>query len=65
MIFTKNCAMVVPAGVFNEVLAKVDVVCRYPRRGGLHVATMKAKDPNVKSGRDGDAAPFAGLGAGR
>ena len=63
-LFTRKCGYVVPAWVFDEILAKVEIICKYPRRGGLYVATMKATDPTKRS-KDGDTAPFAGQGAGR
>ena len=67
-LFTKKCGYVVPEGVFEEILAKLydagRIICRYPRRGGLYVATMKATDPTKRS-KDGNTAPFAGQDAGQ
>ncbi len=67
-LFTKKCGYVVPEGVFEEILAKLydagRIICRYPRRGGLYVATMKATDPTNRS-KVGNTAPFAGQDAGQ
>ena len=38
MFFKKNCAYVVPEGVFDEILAVVRHLAKYPRKGGLYVA---------------------------
>ena len=45
VLFTKGCGTVVPAGSLSRYLAYVRNVARYPRRGGLYVARMKARDP--------------------
>jgi len=46
MLFKKNCAYVVPEGVFDEILAVVRHLAKYPRKGGLYVAEMHAKNPD-------------------
>ena len=65
VLFRKGEGTVVPAGVFDKILAQVKHVCTYPRRGGLYVATVKAKVPRNKDRKPGSPAPFAGQGASR
>ncbi len=45
MLFTKGMGYVVPEGALSKFLGSIRTVARYPRRGGLYVAKMKAKDP--------------------
>ena len=47
MLFTAGCATVVPAGALSRFLASVKNIAQYPRKGGLYVAKMKAKDPKA------------------
>ena len=47
MLFTADGATVVPAGALSRFLGSVRRVANYPRRGGLYVAKMKAKDPKM------------------
>ena len=47
MLFTADGATVVPAGALSRFLGSVRRVANYPRRGGLYVAKMKAKDPKI------------------
>ncbi len=64
VIFTKKCGYVVPAGLFDELLAQVKHIAKYHRRGGLYVGEFDAVDP---SGDYASAKPsgFAGPGASR
>ena len=62
MLFTKKCGFVVPAGVFDAILAKVKHVAEYPREGGLYVAEMIVKDPEQPDDRP---APFTRPGQSR
>ena len=48
MLFTRECAHVVPEGTFARFLASVNVIARYPRRGGLYVAKMKVRRPRPR-----------------
>jgi hypothetical protein len=48
LLVTKKAAHVVPEGVVETILAQVNVIAEYPRRGGLYVATMLAKDPELE-----------------
>ncbi len=52
MLFTKTGGTVVPAGALSRYLHLVKNVAKYPRRGGLYVARMKARAPKTprKSG---------------
>ena len=45
MLFTAGMGYVVPAGVFNEVLANCRHIAEYPREGGLWVSEMAVKLP--------------------
>ena len=47
--------MVMPAGIFDEVLKMCKKIATYPREGGLYVAEMIVKHPST-----GNPAPFAG-----
>ena len=60
MLFTEKAGYVVPAGVFDEILKTCKHIATYPREGGLYVADMIVKPPNV-----GSPAPFAGQRQGR
>ena len=60
-VFTKTGAVVIPAGILDDLLAKVDHVATYPRVGGLYVAEMVAKDPGASPA----PASFAGQGRSR
>ena len=64
MIFTKNCGTVVPAGIFDKLLATVKHVAKYPRRGGLYVGEFEAVDPRGDPAR-AKPSGFAGQGASR
>ena len=55
MLFTEDFGVVVPAGVFDEVLKRCKHIATYPREGGLYVAEMVVKTPG-----SGSPAPFAG-----
>ena len=55
MLFTEGFGVVVPAGVFDEVLKRCKHIATYPREGGLYVAEMIDKTPGSSS-----PAPFAG-----
>ena len=55
MLFTEDFGVVVPAGVFDEVLERCKHIATYPREGGLYVAEMIVKTPSNVS-----PAPFAG-----
>jgi hypothetical protein len=55
MLFTEDFGVVVPAGVFDEVLKRCKHIATYPREGGLYVAEMIVKTPG-----SGSPAPFAG-----
>ncbi len=65
MLFTKKGGTVVPAGVFDEIMATVKRVAEYPRKGGLYVAKMIIKDPDAKKPSTAKPATFAGQGASR
>ena len=54
MLFTEDFGVVVPAGVFDEVLKRCKHIATYPREGGLYVAEMIVKTPMASP------APFAG-----
>ena len=45
MLFTDREGVVVPAGTFAKLLATAKIITRYPRKGGLYVAKMKARNP--------------------
>ena len=55
MLFTEDFGVVVPAGVFDEVLKTCKRIATYPREGGLYVAEMIVKAPNT-----GSPTPFTG-----
>ena len=48
VLFTREAAHVVPEGTLSRLLASVNVIAKYPRRGGLYVAKMKARRPRPK-----------------
>jgi len=48
VLFTREAAHVVPEGTLSRFLASVNVIAKYPRRGGLYVAKMKARRPRPK-----------------
>ena len=48
MLYTKECGYVVPEGTLSRFLANINVIAKYPRRGGLYVAKMKARRPRPK-----------------
>ena len=60
MLFTEDFGVVVPAGVFDEVLKTCKKIAAYPREGGLYVAEMVVKPASI-----GSPAPFAGQRQGR
>ncbi len=64
MIFTKHVGIVVPAGVFDKILATVKHVAKYPRHGGLYVGEFEAVDPNGNAGNEKPSG-FARPGASR
>ncbi len=55
MLYTKECGYVVPEGTLSRFLANINVIARYPRRGGLYVAKMKARRPRPKPSPKGAA----------
>ena len=55
MLFTEDFGVVVPAGVFDEILKTCKRIATYPREGGFYVAEMIVKSPTT-----GSPAPFAG-----
>ena len=63
MLFTKDVGIVVPAGVFKEVLERCRHIAEYPREGGLWVSEMTVRIPQPPG--DQTPAPFAGQGVGR
>jgi hypothetical protein len=67
MLFTKTKGIVVPAGVFDEVIATIKdrVIAEYPRKGGLYVTEVVVTDPDAKRLDSGRPATFAGPGASR
>ena len=44
-LFTEDFGVVVPAGVFDEILETCKHIARYPRKGGLYVSKMRARNP--------------------
>ena len=48
VLFTREAAHVVPEGTLSRLLAAINVIAKYPRRGGLYVAKMKARRPRPK-----------------
>ena len=48
VLFTREAAHVVPEGTLSRLLATINVIAKYPRRGGLYVAKMKARRPRPK-----------------
>ena len=48
MLYTREAGYVVPEGTLSRFLANINVIARYPRRGGLYVAKMKARRPRPK-----------------
>ena len=48
MLFTRQCAHVVPEGTLSRFLESINVIARYPRRGGLYVAKMKVRRPRPR-----------------
>ena len=65
MLYKKDCAYVVPEGVFDQILAMCKIIAEYPRKGGLYVAEVTVKDPDAKNSSPASPASFAGPGAGR
>jgi hypothetical protein len=67
VVLTKTEGLVIPAGLFDEVLALVrkQVVAKYERKGGLYAAKMRDKDPKAKRPSPVKAALFAGRGTTR
>ena len=63
MLFTKDVGIVVPAGVFKEVLEKCRHIARHSREGGLWVIEMTAKMLQPRG--DQQPAPFGGRGRDR
>ena len=58
MLFTKHGAVVVPEGALSRFLGSIRALARYPRRGGLYVAKMKARKPRTAN-RPGFTRPGA------
>ena len=56
ILFTKGEAVVVPEGALSRFLGSIRQLAKYPRKGGLYVARMRAKNPRPK------AATAAGFG---
>ncbi len=48
VLFTRGEAVVVPEGALSKFLGAIRQIAKYPRKGGLYVARMKAKNPNPK-----------------
>ncbi len=48
VLFTSGEAVVVPEGALSKFLGAIRQIAKYPRKGGLYVAKMKAKNPNPK-----------------
>ncbi len=48
LLYTREAGYVVPEGTLSRFLANINVIARYPRRGGLYVAKMKARRPGPK-----------------
>ena len=51
VLFTKHGGVVVPAGTLSRSLGSVKALAKYPRKGGLYVSKMRARNPkgNKKS----------------
>ena len=51
MVFTDTEGIVLPKGLLSALIATLQhkVIARYPRRGGLYVAKMRARDPAMSS----------------
>jgi len=51
VLFTKHGGVVVPAGSLSRFLGSVQALAKYPRKGGLYVSKMRARNPkgNKKS----------------
>ena len=51
MVFTDTEGIVLPKGLLSALIATLQhkVIARYPRRGGLYVAKMRARDPATSS----------------
>ena len=47
VLYTSQGCVVVPADTLSKFLKKEDVLVKYPRRGGLYVAKMKARAPKT------------------
>ena len=45
ILFTKHGGVVVPAGSLSRFLGSVRALAKYPRKGGLYVSKMKARNP--------------------
>ena len=61
ILFTADEAVVVPAGTLSKLLKELDVVARYPRKGGLYVSRMKVRNPDAAAKKTG----FGRQGEGR
>ena len=59
-VFSKSGAVVIPAGLLDDLLATVKHVATYQRVGGLYVTEVTPKDP-----AKADPQPFAGPGRSR
>ena len=62
VLFTRGAAHVVPEGTFSRLLASINVIAKYPRRGGLYVAKMKARRPRPKPSPTAPKPSFARQG---
>ena len=51
----KGKAIVVPEGSFDRILGEVKVKATYERCGGLYVANMTARDPEVTKNKSPEA----------
>ena len=45
VLFTKHGGVVVPAGSLSKFLGSVQALAKYPRKGGLYVSKMRARNP--------------------
>ena len=59
VLFTREAAHVVPEGTLSRLLATINVIAKYPRRGGLYVAKMKARRPRPKPSPSASRSSFA------
>ena len=44
-LFTEHGGVVVPAGSLSRSLGSVKALAKYPRKGGLYVSKMRARNP--------------------